>query len=125
LRAEIELRAYFKYCERGCAAGCDVDDWLAAEQEILTERAAVPPAPATEMSDSHRTAQRKGKAELSGCGGTRRGRKDFHEAAGGGADVWCAIWDSLGTAFDVLRSREVVGRPASSEDACGIFGRAW
>ncbi len=52
LRAEIELRAYFKYCERGCAAGCDVDDWLAAEQEILTERAAVQPLPATEMSDS-------------------------------------------------------------------------
>jgi hypothetical protein len=52
LRPEIELRAYFKYCERGCVAGCDVDDWLAAEQEILAERAAVPPPPATEMSDS-------------------------------------------------------------------------
>lgn len=50
LRAEIELRAYFKYCERGCVAGCDVDDWLAAEQEVLTERAAVPPAEAMEMS---------------------------------------------------------------------------
>jgi hypothetical protein len=52
LQQEIELRAYFKYCERGCAAGCDVDDWLAAEQEILMERAALPPPPATEMSDS-------------------------------------------------------------------------
>lgn len=52
LRAEIELRAYFKYCERGCAPGCDVDDWLAAEQEILTERAAVPPARATESPEA-------------------------------------------------------------------------
>jgi hypothetical protein len=43
LRAEIELRAYFKYCERGCAPRGDVDDWLAAEQEILAERAAAPP----------------------------------------------------------------------------------
>ena len=50
LRAEIELRAYFKYCERGCAGDCDVDDWLAAEQEILAERAAVPRPRATEMS---------------------------------------------------------------------------
>jgi hypothetical protein len=43
LREEIELRAYFKYRERGCTEGCDVDDWLAAEQEILAERAAAPP----------------------------------------------------------------------------------
>ncbi len=52
LRAEIELRAYFKYCERGCASGCDVDDWLAAEQQILAERAADPPPQAIEMSDA-------------------------------------------------------------------------
>jgi Protein of unknown function (DUF2934) len=39
LRGEIELRAYFKYCERGCVAGCDVDDWLTAEREVLAERA--------------------------------------------------------------------------------------
>ena len=39
-REEIELRAYFKYCERGCEAGYDVDDWLGAEREILAERAA-------------------------------------------------------------------------------------
>lgn len=40
LREETEQRAYFKYCERGCEAGYDVDDWLAAEREILAERAA-------------------------------------------------------------------------------------
>ncbi len=41
---EIELRAYFKYCQRGCEAGHDVDDWLAAELEILAEEAAAKPA---------------------------------------------------------------------------------
>lgn len=40
LRQEIELRAYYRYCERGCAPGADVDDWLAAEQELLAERGA-------------------------------------------------------------------------------------
>ena len=39
-REVTELRAYFKYCERGCEPGYDVDDWLAAEREILAERAA-------------------------------------------------------------------------------------
>lgn len=35
LRREVELRAYHRYCERGCAAGADVDDWVAAEREVL------------------------------------------------------------------------------------------
>ncbi len=35
LRREIELRAYHRYCERGCAAGADVDDWVEAEREVL------------------------------------------------------------------------------------------
>ena len=35
VRREIELRAYRLYCERGCAAGADVDDWVAAEREVL------------------------------------------------------------------------------------------
>lgn len=35
LRQEIQLRAYYRYCERGCASGADVDDWLAAEREVL------------------------------------------------------------------------------------------
>ena len=33
-RREIELRAYFKYCERGCAPGHEIDDWVAAEREV-------------------------------------------------------------------------------------------
>lgn len=39
VRQEIAERAYYKYCERGCASGCDVDDWLAAEQEVLAAHA--------------------------------------------------------------------------------------
>lgn len=35
LRQEIQLRAYYRYCERGCAPGADMDDWLAAEREVL------------------------------------------------------------------------------------------
>lgn len=34
-RQQIEERAYAKFCERGGAPGRDVEDWLAAEQEIL------------------------------------------------------------------------------------------
>ena len=38
IRREIELRAYYRYCERGCSSGGDVDDWLAAEREVLVEQ---------------------------------------------------------------------------------------
>ena len=40
LREEIELRAYYRYCDRGCAPGGDREDWLAAEQEVLAQRGA-------------------------------------------------------------------------------------
>lgn len=40
LRQEIELRAYYRYCERGCAPGGDREDWLAAEQELLAQQRA-------------------------------------------------------------------------------------
>ena len=39
LRQEVALRAYYKYCERGCTSGCDVEDWLAAEREVLASHA--------------------------------------------------------------------------------------
>ena len=32
---DIEVRAYFLYVERGCMDGCALDDWLAAEAELL------------------------------------------------------------------------------------------
>ncbi len=37
LRQQIELRAYYRYCARGCAPGADVEDWLAAEQELAAQ----------------------------------------------------------------------------------------
>jgi hypothetical protein len=33
----IELRAYFRYVNRGCVDGCALDDWLAAEEELRRE----------------------------------------------------------------------------------------
>lgn len=36
-RQEIALRAYYRYCERGRVDGFDVEDWLAAEREVLRE----------------------------------------------------------------------------------------
>lgn len=32
--AEIEVRAYYRYLERGLQDGFDLDDWLAAEAEL-------------------------------------------------------------------------------------------
>ena len=32
---QIQLRAYHRYCERGCAPGAEVEDWLVAEQAVL------------------------------------------------------------------------------------------
>ena len=34
-RQQIEERAYAKFCEHGGTPGHDVEDWLAAEREIL------------------------------------------------------------------------------------------
>ena len=35
---EIAHRAYRRYLERGSTDGYDIDDWLAAEQELVRER---------------------------------------------------------------------------------------
>jgi hypothetical protein len=56
-RDEIERRAYFKYCERGCVAGGDVDDWLTAEQEVVAERAVDTREAASAPSAIHDTAE--------------------------------------------------------------------
>ena len=37
---EIAGRAYRRYLERGSTDGYDIDDWLAAEQELVRERTA-------------------------------------------------------------------------------------
>jgi hypothetical protein len=35
---EIEKRAYERYCDRGCAPGGELEDWLTAERELLSDR---------------------------------------------------------------------------------------
>lgn len=60
LRQEIALRAYYRYCERGCAAGGDVEDWLGAEGEVAAaqpkQTAPVAPTPA---DDDHGRSRRR------------------------------------------------------------------
>ena len=36
LQERIAKRAYELYLERGCREGCDMEDWVDAEREILT-----------------------------------------------------------------------------------------
>ncbi len=35
VRASLSLRAYEIYEQRGCAPGCELEDWLHAENEML------------------------------------------------------------------------------------------
>ena len=59
LRQEIQLRAYYRYCERGCAPGADVNDWLTAEQEVVAVHAK--PVLSTKASaDDRRLDRRQG-----------------------------------------------------------------
>lgn len=51
LRHEIELRAYYRYCERGCAPGADLGDWLATEQDVLAARAERLASPVTASAE--------------------------------------------------------------------------
>lgn len=57
LRQEIELRAYYRYCERGCAPGADLNDWLAAEQEVRALHAK--PVPSMKASANDRRRDRR------------------------------------------------------------------
>ena len=34
---KIAMRAYDKWCKRGCTSGCDRQDWLEAEAELRAE----------------------------------------------------------------------------------------
>jgi DUF2934 family protein len=37
--ADVAKRAFELYCQRGCQDGYDVQDWLQAERELLTDSA--------------------------------------------------------------------------------------
>lgn len=60
-RRETELRAYFRYCERGCGPGGELDDWLAAEQEVLAVHSTPTPS-VTAASAEDRPRRRQGVA---------------------------------------------------------------
>ncbi len=38
IEAQIALRAYLLYLDRGCEPGGALDDWLRAEQEVMRQR---------------------------------------------------------------------------------------
>ncbi|MBK9312657.1 MAG: DUF2934 domain-containing protein [Blastocatellales bacterium] len=51
VRARISSRAYEIYLSRGCEPGCEVEDWLQAENEILASSTeGQPPRAATEST---------------------------------------------------------------------------
>ena len=61
---EIEMRAYEIYLRRGGGDGRDLDDWVAAEQELAQERA--------QSAELHRQEQsplgrRLGRSEAAGA----------------------------------------------------------
>lgn len=62
VRQEVQLRAYHRYCERGCAPGYELDDWLAAEQEVLAAHAAaVSPSAKTSADERGPRGRRPGR----------------------------------------------------------------
>ena len=54
-REKIEKRAYELYVERGGTHGCDLEDWLKAEQEVLS---AQPQEPAAAPKPARKAAPR-------------------------------------------------------------------
>lgn len=51
VRARISSRAYEIYLSRGCEPGCEVEDWLQAENEILASSTEEQP-PAVEDAET-------------------------------------------------------------------------
>lgn len=58
VRNEIARRAYEKFCGRGCHHGSDIEDWLAAERDVLAEQAR-PLMTAVAAADAPRRRGRK------------------------------------------------------------------
>lgn len=57
IRREIELRAYFKYCARGGGPDRHIEDWLAAEGEVLAERTPAAMAGESQVNEVRRNHQ--------------------------------------------------------------------
>ncbi len=58
LRRRIAERAYFRFLARGCRHGYDIDDWLQAEAEVLSELASSS-NPARKKTTRRRTTTKK------------------------------------------------------------------
>jgi hypothetical protein len=61
LLQEIELRAYFKYCDRGHVPCHEVEDWLAAEQEVRAAQNGRDGSSIAATSDRHRSKRSQAK----------------------------------------------------------------
>lgn len=59
VRTRISMRAYEIYLSRGCEPGCEVEDWLQAENEVLASSAEDQPLP--KVTDSVEDAETKGE----------------------------------------------------------------
>lgn len=51
---EISLRAHQLWCQQGCPQGHDIDNWMEAQRQLLSEYANRSPIPASEDVDNTR-----------------------------------------------------------------------
>ncbi len=51
---DVAIRAYHKFLSQGSRPGHELEDWLAAEAEILAERSSARPGPEQNHSPSNR-----------------------------------------------------------------------
>jgi len=85
LQQEIELRAYFKYCERGCAAGVMwTTGWPRSRRfswsALLSHPRQRPRClirPVSEAETAYRTAQREGKPNCRVAAALGEGARNF------------------------------------------------
>lgn len=57
---EISLRAHQLWCQQGCPQGHDLDNWLEAQRQLLSEYANRSPIPASEDVDNAHIIQDDG-----------------------------------------------------------------
>lgn len=63
VRSAISVRAYEIYESRGCMQGCDLDDWLQAEDEVLAVLIEQPSGEALELSEIAETEETANQVE--------------------------------------------------------------
>lgn len=60
VREEIERRAYRRFCDRGGEHGFDLDDWLAAERQVLAGRESATPDDARRSQAGPKLRRKRG-----------------------------------------------------------------